>query len=75
VFAKAIAMLNSVKDKFNPDLRYHGEAVCSRKHNVVQYDCVPAYYWILYDIQEEGTRKYLGVEEMETEAKRSVAER
>lgn len=70
VFAKACSMIKAIQDKLNPEYRYHGEAVCCRRHGIVHYATVPPYYWILYDIQVEATRKYLSVDEMEAEAKR-----
>ena len=50
VFVKAINLLNTVCDRFNPSYVYHGEAVCSTQHNVVKYVRPPKYYFILYDI-------------------------
>ena len=51
VFVKAINMITMLASKLNPAYVYHGEAVCSSRHNVVQYDRYPKYYFILFDIQ------------------------
>jgi len=73
-FRKSISMLNEIKEVFSPSFRYHGESVCSLRHNVVQYGRVPKYYFVLYDLQNEKTRQYLSVDEMEEEAKRTGLE-
>ena len=53
VFLKTINMITTLASKkiFNSTYVYHGEAVCSSRHNVVQYERYPKYYFILFDIQ------------------------
>lgn len=53
VFVKTINMITTLATRkiFNPTYVYHGEAVCSSRHNVVQYERYPKYYFILFDIQ------------------------
>jgi len=69
-----MTLLNEIKDVFSSRFRYHGEAVCSTRHNVVQYQRVPRFYFVLYDLQEESTKKYLSLEELEEEGKRTNLE-
>ncbi len=55
-FLKTINMLTYMAKtakpdcNFDPQYTYHGEAVCSTRHNVAKYDRVPRYYFIIYDI-------------------------
>lgn len=75
IFLPAMGMLSDLarsaeaKHAFNPDLAYHGEAVCTRRHNVIKYDRTPRFYFIMYDITKaDGT--YLSPAEMRSEAVR-----
>jgi len=75
-FKKACDMITFLHqtnvDLFNPNYTYHGESVCKPKHNICQYDRVPKYYFIIYDIFDNDPTKqsYLSREEVELEAKR-----
>ena len=72
VFCKAMMMLS--RDEFvqvlNNQYIYHGEAVCNIRHNVVVYERTPKYYFILYDIYDVNTGKYLNLEQKHKEALR-----
>ena len=58
-FSKATTMLQVLKSKLNPNLIYHGEAICKLRHNTVSYDRMPKYYWIMYDIQLKKDKTFL----------------
>lgn len=72
VFYRAIMMLS--RDEFvqllNSEYIYHGEAVCNIRHNVVVYGRTPKYYFVLYDIYDMKSGKYLSLEEKHKEASR-----
>jgi hypothetical protein len=75
IFSKAIVMLSQLNEEtrgtnkgFNPAYVYHGEAVCSTRHNVVQYDRVPKKYFIIYDIFDSTRQRLLDPSEMDFEA-------
>lgn len=65
MFEKAISMLSykyDGKNILNPNYIYHGESICRIKHNVIAYSRTPAYYFIVYDIFDITTNKYLSLE-------------
>ncbi len=73
VFDKAISALSTLKKHLVLDHVYHGECIAKPKHNVIQYERVPKFYFVLFDIQDEdGTflkrhdvvnaAKFLGIE-------------
>lgn len=68
VFVKAINMITPLASKLNSMYIYYGEAVCSSRHNVVQYERYPKYYFILFDIQ--GSTSLLDPDEKRVEAER-----
>jgi len=72
VFGKTINMLQEYFShvKLNDKYIYHGEAISSIQHNCVIYDRIPRYGWIIYDIYDKETEKYLNYEQIELEAKR-----
>lgn len=53
VFLNAIISLTAHEDIFQHGYYYHGEAVCSTQHNLVQYNRTPNYYWVLYEVSRE----------------------
>ena len=69
VFVKTINMITTLASKkiFNPTYVYHGEAVCSSRHNVVQYERYPKYYFILFDIQTSTGLLYPNEKRIEAE--------
>lgn len=56
-FDRAIAALKTLESELTPGYIYHGEVVCRPRHNVIQYDRVPRFNFILYDVQD-GTGRY-----------------
>lgn len=71
IFGKTITMFSSlVGPNLNSDYEYHGESITSIKHNLIEYERTPKYYFILFDIYDMVKRQYLTREEMEAEAKR-----
>jgi hypothetical protein len=73
VFRKAIIMLNNNRyliDNINENYIYHGEAVCNIQHNVAKYNRTPKYYFILYDIVDKTTTKYINPNIVTNEAVR-----
>jgi len=73
VFQKAITMLLcKFQDKniLNSNYIYHGEAVCNLRHNVNIYERTPKYYFIVYDIYDLETKRYLSIEDKHTECDR-----
>jgi len=50
IYDKQLLMLPLIKDKLENDLIYFGEAINSLKTNVVVYQRIPKFYFILYDI-------------------------
>lgn len=71
-FANTIDLLtvHSKVVEFNPNLRYDGEAIRAKRHNVVQYDRTPSFYFVLYDIYHLGDRRWFSLDEKRSEAKR-----
>lgn len=72
-FEKAISMLSykyDGKNILNPTYIYHGESICRIKHNVIAYSRTPAYYFIVYDIFDITTNKYLSLENKKEETTR-----
>lgn len=69
-FKKAVHMLKYMKDVFNPNYVYHGESVTSNKHNIITYNRMPLYNYIIYDIYDKTLGDYLGYKEMHEECDR-----
>ena len=70
VFRNATYALSILENQLNPNYSYHGEAICNVRHNVVTYQRTPRYYFVLFDVREQNTKKYLPIELKEKEAKR-----
>lgn len=51
LFSKTMAHLDSVKGLMNEGFIYRGEAMCSPKHNSLQYERAPKGNFVLYDIE------------------------
>jgi hypothetical protein len=51
LFTRAITAIKTFFDKLLPMCIYHGEIVARKRHNVVEYDRVPRFNFILYDFQ------------------------
>jgi hypothetical protein len=43
----------------NSRYTFHGEAIKSVKHNTIEYNRVPRYHWILYEVYDEITKQML----------------
>lgn len=69
LFAPAVEYVKQIKDYLNPNYTYIGEAVSSRKHNVLTYERTPLHFFIGFDI-DRGTQNYLNYEEKEMEFSR-----
>ncbi len=73
-FGKSIEMLSFVheygNETFSDKHIYHGESVCTCRHNAVNYNRTPRHYFICYDIFNVAEKRYLNLQEMETECKR-----
>ncbi len=72
-FEKAILMLSykyNGKNILNPNYIYHGESICRIKHNVIAYSRTPINYFIIYDIYDITTNKYVSLEMKKTETER-----
>ncbi|QPB44377.1 hypothetical protein [Medusavirus stheno T3] len=67
-YANAIAAISRIAAELNPAYTYHGEAVCKRRHNVVQYLGTPLKFWICFGIYD-GVR-HLDRAELEHECRR-----
>jgi len=64
IFRNAILALSEITERFDTKLVYHGEAICKQKHNVINYNRAPKYYFILYDISNKLSGEYLDVQAM-----------
>ncbi len=72
-FMKAITMLRykyDGKNILNQNYIYHGESICRIKHNVIAYSRTPINYFIIYDIYDITTNKYVSLETKKEETKR-----
>jgi len=61
---------NNDKNILNPNYTYHGEALCRPKHNVCIYERTPKNYFILFDIFDNISNKYVSPEIKKLEADR-----
>jgi hypothetical protein len=62
VFTRTMSLIKTIT-KLNPMLIYHGEAVCSKQHNIVKYERTPKYYFVLYDIYDLQENRLLSYDE------------
>ncbi len=69
-FHKAVHMIEYMKNKFNPNYVYHGECVTSNKHNIITYDRMPLFNFIVYDITDKSTGEFLWYDVMQDECER-----
>lgn len=54
MFAKVIAMVESIEQRLVDDYTYHCEYVGKLRHNVVDYGRLPRLYLVLYDVQDKA---------------------
>lgn len=54
MFNKAVATIQSLQDKLEPDHIYRGEYLSKPKHNTLAYDRVPKQHIILFDVERTG---------------------
>jgi RNA ligase len=69
MFDRAIAAIKTMVDKLHVGYIYHGEVICRRRHNVVHYDRVPRFNFIMFDLQMRSGQ-YLPHQVMIEEANR-----
>lgn len=67
-YANAITAISRIAAELNPAYTYHGESVCKRRHNVVEYLGAPLKFWICFGIYD-GVR-HLDRAELEHECRR-----
>lgn len=54
LFRKASEWCDANRDRLVPGLLYRGEAMCSPKHNTLEYQSSPDCGFVLYDVMEPG---------------------
>jgi hypothetical protein len=69
-FRKAAIMLDTLTSKINPNFIYHGESITKLRHNVNVYERTPRYYFILFDVYDQCSCRYLMLHEKTAEGNR-----
>ena len=69
-FKKTMESLNTLLSVFNPQYVYHGEAIVKNKPNVIEYQRIPPYHFVCYDIYDLDSKKYLILDERNKECLR-----
>jgi ATP-dependent RNA circularization protein (DNA/RNA ligase family) len=62
-YIKVMIKLPIIKNLLDKDLTYHGEYLKSKKANVVEYDRVPKFNFILYDVYSDSENRWFNYEE------------
>jgi len=68
MFDKAISALCTLKPKLNPNYVYFGETISKQRHNVIQYQRIPRFFFVLFDIYNLAEKTYLSRAKLESEA-------
>lgn len=69
LFALAVETIKSKKNLLAPNYTYHAEAITTLRHNVLQYDRIPAGGLVVYDI-DTGGQNYLDCDALVVECNR-----
>jgi hypothetical protein len=69
-FDALIETVTSISDRLDPRFIYRGEYLRERRHNRLEYDRVPEFHVVLFDLQDSKTHEYLGLDSLLEEAKR-----
>jgi len=67
-FKTLVTEINSISDILNPGYVYRGEYFENKKLNVIEYNRVPKHNFVLFDLQEKKSGKYMDVLEVLNEA-------
>lgn len=59
-----------MRDKLNPNLSYHGEAMHKRRPHLVSYARIPRHYFVCFDIYDKGADRYFSPDELRAECDR-----
>jgi hypothetical protein len=69
-FKKTIITISLLIDEFNTDYIYFGESVPKNKSVTIEYDKIPPYYFILFDIRNKITNENYNYTFVQNEASR-----
>jgi hypothetical protein len=70
LFANSMLAINAIKALLNPHFIYRGEAVCRPHHGVLHYARAPARFFVLFEVFDTQTGKFLLPAQKKAEAQR-----